>query len=221
MLPEGSHRREEDKSFALLHRDMFQNRVEHINIGSPLSFGDQFSVQLYNLSNVVWVNWCAAKIQVRLLSGNNDEGANVSPKFPNSLSLSRHILFFVVILLIPIIRLIWRSFFAVASTYLCSWRWQNASIANSRSNSQRCKWLPLTSKWTNRATLIFLLCWPECASRTASKAPSACDLYRTLSSSVSGATFLSTGWVRNKWPHQAKLPFAINHVLNQATNKQK
>ena len=81
MLPEGSHRREEDKSFALLHRDMFQNRVEHINIGLPSSSGNKFSVQLYNLKNVVWVNWCAAKIEVRVLSGDDDEAAKVSAKF--------------------------------------------------------------------------------------------------------------------------------------------
>ena len=85
MLPEGSHRREEDKSFALLHRDMFQNRVEHINAGHAVSSGTPFSVQLYDLkNNLVWVNWCAAKLKVRLLEGgdvlggDDDDTAKVS-----------------------------------------------------------------------------------------------------------------------------------------------
>lgn len=77
MLPEGSHRREEDKSFALLHRDMFQNRVEHINAGHVVSSDKPFSVQLYDLkNNLVWVNWCAAKLKVRLLEGGDVLGGD-------------------------------------------------------------------------------------------------------------------------------------------------
>ena len=88
MLPEGSHRREEDKSFALLNRDMFQNRAEHINVEQSVSLDKPFSVQLYNLSNVVWVNWCATKIQVRPLGL-----AQVSPTLHAQMCLYLHAIY--------------------------------------------------------------------------------------------------------------------------------